>query len=75
MHVFFGWECSQENKNGFCLFVFCNPVAVVATSFSEVVLQKAGREQCLLECLLGWIDRKTTHCLLAVPAFSMFYFE
>lgn len=59
--------------------MFCKPLTVIATSFSEVVLQKAGREQCLLECLLGWIDRKTTHCLqpLDFPCFILndcFYF-
>lgn len=63
MHACFGWERSQGNQNSFYLFMFCNPLTVVATSFSEVVLQKAGREQCLLECLLGQIDRKITHCL------------
>lgn len=64
MHVYFGWEHSQGNQNSFYLFVVCNPLTVVVTSFSEVILQKAGREQCLLECLLGQqIDRKITHCL------------
>lgn len=40
LHVFFGWERSQENQNSFCLFVFCNPLAVVATSFSEVYCRR-----------------------------------
>lgn len=70
------WPRKLSGKSEqFYLFVFCNPLTVVATSFSEAVLQKAGREQCLLECLLGRIDRKKTHFLLATPPFSMLHLK
>lgn len=72
-HVPFGWEPSQENQNVFCLFVFCNPVAVVPTSFWGSVAE--GWKGATFAGTSFRTDRTTTHRLLAVTSFFLFHFE